>query len=84
MYVCVCVCVCVCVYLALVCELGGGDVQLLVLLLQLGEVSLQSGVFQGAAVELALQGLVIGLQALVILNELPVRLVQPEHTVNNG
>lgn len=64
-------------YLTLVCELGGGDVQLLELLLQLGVVCVQPGVLQLGLVQLPLQLLVVGRQQLVVAQELPVRLVEP-------
>lgn len=65
------------IYLALVGELGGGDIQLLVLLLQLGELGLQARLLQFSGVQLALQVLVIGLQALVVFQQLLVCSVQP-------
>lgn len=64
-------------YLALVCQLGGGDVELLELLLQLGVVCVQPGVLQLGLVQLPLQLLVVGRQQLVVAQKLPVRLVQP-------
>lgn len=66
------------VYLALVGELGGGDVELLVLLLQLGELGLQLGLVQLGAVQLALCVLVVQLEVLVVPQQLPVGGVQPE------
>lgn len=65
------------IYLALVGEFGGGDIQLLILLLQLGELSLQARLLQFSGVQLALQVLVVGLQALVIFQQLLVCGVQP-------
>ena len=46
-------------YLTLVGEFGGGDVQLLELLLQLGELGLQARLLQLGGVHLALQVLVV-------------------------
>lgn len=66
-----------CRYLALVCELCGGDVELLELLLEFGEVGVQPGVLQLRLVQLALQLLVVGRQQLVVVEKLTVRLVQP-------
>lgn len=65
-------------YLTLVGEFGGGDIQLLVLLLQLGELGLQARLLQFSGVQLALQVLVVSLQALVISQQLLVCSVQPE------
>lgn len=65
-------------HLALVGELGGGDIQLLVLLLQLGELSFQARLLQFGGVQLAFQVLVVGLQALVVFQQLLVRSVQPQ------
>lgn len=67
-------------YLTLVCELGGGDVQLLKLLLELGEVGLQPGVLQLRLIQLALELLVIRCQQLIVFQKLVVRLVQPNRT----
>lgn len=67
-----------CTYLTLVGELCGGDVQLLKLLFELGEVGLQPGVLQLGLVELALELLVIHCQQLVVVKKLTVRLVQPK------
>ena len=64
-------------YLALVGELGGGDVQLLVLILELGEVRLQPGLVQLGAVQQGLQALMVRLELLVVLHQLTVGLVQP-------
>lgn len=64
-------------YLALVGEFGGGDIQLLVLLLQLGKLGLQARLLQFRSVQLTLQVLVVGLQALVIFQQLLVCSVQP-------
>ena len=66
-----------CQYLTLVGELGGGDVQLLELLLELGEVGLQPGVLQLGLIQLALELLVIRCQQLVVAEKLTVCLVQP-------
>lgn len=66
-----------CQYLTLVGELCGGDVQLLKLLLQLGEVGLQPGVLQLGLVQLALELFVIRRQQLVVVKKLTVCLVQP-------
>lgn len=71
-------------YLALVGEFGGGDIQLLVLLLQLGELGLQARLLQFSGVQLALQVLVVGLQALVISQQLLVCSVQPRGRKNGG
>lgn len=64
-----------CQYLTLVGELCGGDVQLLKLLLELGEVSLQPGVLQLGLIQLALELFVIRRQQLVIVKKLTVCLV---------
>lgn len=64
-----------CPYLTLVGELRGGDVQLLILLFELGEVGLQPGVLQLGLVQLALQLLVIHCQRLVVVKELTVSYV---------
>lgn len=66
-----------CPYLTLVVEFCGGDVQLLELLLEFGEVGLQPRVLQLDLVQLALELLVIRRQQLVVVEELTVRLVQP-------
>lgn len=66
-----------CQYLTLVGELCGGDVQLLKLLLELGEVSLQPGVLQLGLIQLALELLVIRGQQLIVVKKLTVCLVQP-------
>lgn len=68
---------CACQYLTLVGELCGGDVQLLKLLLELGEVGLQPGVLQLGLIQLALELLVIRCQRLVVIEKLTVCLVQP-------
>lgn len=41
-------------YLTLIGEFGGGDIQLLVLFLQLGELGLQARLLQFSSVQLAL------------------------------
>lgn len=64
-------------HLALVGELGGGDVQLLVLLLQFGELGLQLGLVQLGAVQLALCVLVVQLEVLIVPQQLPIVAVQP-------
>lgn len=64
-------------HLALVGELGGGDVQLLVLLLQFGELGLQLGLVQLGAVQLALCVLVVQLEVLIVPQQLPIGAVQP-------
>ena len=63
-------------YLTLVGEFGGGDVQLLVLLLERGEVGLQARVLQLGGVQQALQALVLRLQLLPLPQKLLVGLVQ--------
>lgn len=65
-------------YLTLVGELSGGDVELLVLLLQLGELGLQLGLVQLSAVQLALCVLVVQLEVLVVPQQLLVGAVQPK------
>ena len=55
----VCVCGVAVTDLTLVGEFGGGDVQLLELLLQLGELGLQARLLQLGGVHLALQVLVV-------------------------
>ena len=64
-------------HLALVGELGGADVQLLVLLPEPGELCLQPAVLQLAAVQLALGALVVQRERLVVPEQLAVRRVQP-------
>ena len=64
-------------HLTLVGELGGADVQLLVLLSELAEVGLQTGVLQPAAVQLALGALVVQGERLVLPEQLAIRRVQP-------
>ena len=64
-------------YLTLVGEFGGGDVQLLVLLPELGEVGLQARLLQPGGVQQALQALVLRLQLLILPQKLLVGLVQP-------
>ena len=64
-------------YLTLVGEFGGGDVQLLVLLPELGEVDLQVRLLQPGGVQQALKALVLRLQLLVLPQKLLVGLVQP-------
>lgn len=64
-------------YLALVADLGGSDVQLLEVLLELGEVDPQPGVLQLGLVQLTLQLLVINCQQLVVTEQLLVILFQP-------
>lgn len=63
-------------HLALVGELGGSDVQLLVLLFQLREFGLQLGLVQLGIVQLALYGLMVQLKILIILQQLTIGSVQ--------
>lgn len=65
-------------YLALVVEFGGGDVQLLVLLAELGQLGLQARLLQTRGVQQALEALVFRLQLTVLPQKLLVGLVQPE------
>lgn len=64
-------------YLTLVGELGGGDVQLLVLFFEFGELRLQTRLLQPGRVQLTLQCFMIRLQKLIVLQQLTVRQVQP-------
>lgn len=65
-------------HLTLVGELGGGDVQLLVLLLQFREFCLQLGLVQLGIVQLALDVLVVQLKVFIILQQLAIVSVQSE------
>lgn len=66
-----------CPYLTLVGEFCEVDVQLLVFLLQFGEVGLQPGVLQVGLVQLALQQLVVHCQRLIVTEKQPVCAVEP-------
>ncbi len=66
-------------YLALVGQFGGGYVQLLVLLLEFGELGLQTRLLQTGRVQLTLKSLMICLQKLIVLQELLVRGAEPAH-----
>lgn len=65
-------------HLALVGELGGSDVQLLVLLLQFGKFSLQLGLVQLRIIQLGLYVLMVQLEVLIILQQLSIGSVQSE------
>ena len=64
-------------YFTLVGELGGRDVQLLVLLLQFREFGLQLGLVQLSVVQLALYVLVVQLEILIVLHQLTIGSIQP-------
>lgn len=65
-------------HLTLVGQLGGGDVQLLVLLLQFRELGLQLGLLQLGAVQLGLCVLMVQLEVVVVLHQLTMGIIQPE------
>lgn len=65
-------------HLALVGELGGSDVQLLVLLLQFRKFSLQLGLVQLRIIQLGLYVLMVQLEVLIILQQLSTGSVQSE------
>jgi len=69
-------------HLTLVGELGGGDIQLLVLLFQFRKLSLQLGLVQLCIVKLALHVLMLHLKIVVVFYQLTIGSIQSAKSAN--